>query len=57
MVTVDYYRLSLMVRYIIGGVLVVSWVLIMYEIWSAPEMDERTGRVIRPQKKLKDLFK
>ncbi len=27
-----------------------------YEIWRAPMMDEQTGRIIKPAKKLKDLF-
>jgi hypothetical protein len=28
-----------------------------FEIWRAPEIDERNGRVIKPGKNLKDLFK
>jgi hypothetical protein len=27
------------------------------EIYRAPTMDERTGRIIKPGKKLSDLFK
>ncbi len=30
---------------------------ISYEIWRAPMMDEETGRIIKPGKRLKDLFK
>jgi hypothetical protein len=33
----------------------VLWVA--YEIWRAPMMDEDTGEIIEPAKKLSDLFK
>jgi len=26
-------------------------------MWKAPMMDEETGRIIKPEKKLSDLFK
>jgi len=43
-------------EYIIFGV-VTTFIWMVYEVWRAPMMDERTGKIIRPTKKLKDLFK
>lgn len=34
-----------------------TFLWIAFEIWSAPHMDEQTGRILKPTKKLKDLFK
>jgi hypothetical protein len=28
-----------------------------FEIWRAPTIDERTGKTIKPTKKLSDIFK
>ncbi len=44
-----------MIHIIIG--LLFTFIWIAYEIWRAPIMDERTGKTIRPTKKLKNLFK
>jgi hypothetical protein len=41
--------------YLIG--LTVSFLFIAYEMYRAPEMDEKTGRIIKPGKKLKDLWR
>lgn len=30
---------------------------IAFEVWRAPMMDEETGRILKPAKTLKDLFK
>lgn len=38
-------------------VLLVMVLLIAYGMYTAPEMDEDTGRIIKPGKKLSDLFK
>lgn len=34
-----------------------TFIWIAFEMWRAPHMDEQTGRILRPTKKLKDLFK
>lgn len=39
------------------GVLVIMILWMAYSMWSAPEMDEDTGRIIKPGKKFGDLFK
>lgn len=39
------------------SILVVMILSIAYMMWSAPEMDEDTGRVIKPGKTFWDLFK
>jgi hypothetical protein len=36
---------------------VISIIWTAFEIWRAPMMDEETGRVIKPGKKLKDLWR
>ena len=41
--------------YLIG--LVFSFLVIAYGIYTAPMMDETTGRIIKPGKRLRDLFK
>lgn len=43
-----------MIYYIIGFVFSMVW--IAYEIYTAPEMDDN-GRITKPGKSLKDLFK
>ncbi len=40
----------------VGLIIIGVWVWLLYEIWRAPEMDDN-GNIIRPTKKLKDLFK
>lgn len=42
---------------IMGYVCFIIGLWLSYEIWRAPEMDEQTGRITKPVKKLKDLFK
>ena len=37
------------------GISILVWM--PYEIWRAPMMDEFTGEIIEPTKKLSDLFK
>ena len=44
-----------MIYYIIG--IVGTFIWIAFEIYRAPEMDEHTGRVTKPGKKLKDLWR
>jgi hypothetical protein len=39
----------------IGFILTCLW--LWFEIWRAPMMDERTGKIIKPAKKFSDLFK
>lgn len=39
------------------GVIVIMVLIIAYGMWSAPEMDEDTGRIIKPGKTFWDLFK
>jgi hypothetical protein len=43
-------------EYVLIGI-IGTFIWVAYEIWRAPMMDERTGKTIRPAKKLKDLFK
>jgi hypothetical protein len=38
-------------------VIVMLFTWIAYEIWRAPMMNEETGEIIEPTKKLSDLFK
>lgn len=45
-----------MVYYVFGFIVIII-LFIAYSLWSAPEMDEDTGRIIKPGKKLSDLFK
>lgn len=42
---------------ILGLVLIFVGAWTAYEMWRAPMIDEQTGRIIKPTKKLKDLFK
>lgn len=35
----------------------ISGIWIAFEIWRAPMMEEETGRIIKPGKKLKDLWR
>ena len=42
---------------IFGLILIIFGVWFAIEIYRAPMMDEETGKVIKPGKKLKDLFK
>lgn len=42
---------------IMGWVSFTIGLWISYEIWRAPEMDERTGKITKPAKRLRDLFK
>jgi hypothetical protein len=44
-----------MIYFIIGIVGSVIW--IGFEMYRAPMMDEQTGRIIKPGKKLKDLWR
>jgi hypothetical protein len=41
---------------IIGSLMILSGILIGYSMYTAPEMNEN-GRITKPGKKLKDLFK
>ena len=41
---------------IIGSLMILSGILIGYSMYTAPEMDDK-GRITKPGKKLKDLFK
>jgi len=41
--------------YILIG-LTVSIIWIGFEMWRAPMMDEQTGKVIKPGKKLSDIW-
>jgi len=41
---------------IIGSLMILSGILIGYSMYTAPEMDEN-GRITKPGKKIKDLFK
>ena len=42
-------------KYVLIG-FVFSMIWIAYEMWRAPMMDESTGKVLKPTKKLKDLW-
>ena len=42
---------------IFGVILILSALWIAFEMWRAPMMDEQTGRIIKPGKKLKDLWR
>lgn len=37
-------------------ILTVGWIVIFYELWRAPQLDDN-GNVIKPTKTFKDLFK
>jgi hypothetical protein len=41
---------------IIGSLMILSGLFIAYSMYTAPEMNEN-GRITKPGKKLKDLFK
>ena len=43
-------------KYYIFGMLF-SFIWIAYEYYTAPMMDEETGRIIKPGKKLSDLWR
>lgn len=45
-----------MIYYILIGVLG-TFIWVTFEIWRAPHMDEQTGRILKPTKKINDLFK
>jgi len=49
-------KLNNMIK-IIGIAMILSALLIAYLMYVAPEMDETTGRITKPGKKLSDLFK
>ena len=34
-----------------------TFIWLCFEMWRAPMMDEKTGRILKPGKKLSDLFK
>ena len=42
---------------LVGLFMVISGLWIAFEMYRAPMMDEETGRVIKPGKKLIDLWK
>ena len=42
--------------YILIG-LTVSMIWMGFEMWRAPMMDEQTGKIIKPGKKLSDLWR
>ena len=42
---------------IIGLVLFFSGLWIAFEMWRAPMMDEQTGKIIKPGKKISDLWR
>jgi len=46
-----------MIWWYFGGVILFSIGIIAYNMYIAPEMDEETGDIIKPGKKLSDLFK
>jgi hypothetical protein len=46
-----------MIWWYFGGVILLSIGIIAYNMYIAPEMDEETGRIIQPGKKISDLFK
>jgi hypothetical protein len=41
----------------IGIVILGFFIWLCFEFWRAPMMDENTGRILKPGKKLSDLFK
>lgn len=41
----------------IGIAMIVVGLWIAFEIYRAPMMDEHTGKIIKPGKKLSDLFR
>lgn len=41
----------------IGIFITLMFIWFLFEIWRAPHMDEQTGKIIKPGRKLKDLFK
>jgi hypothetical protein len=42
---------------IIGLCMIASGLFIAYEMWRAPMMDERTGKITKEGRKISDLFK
>jgi hypothetical protein len=42
---------------IIGLCMIASGLFIAYHMWTAPMMDEQTGKVVKEGKKLSELFK
>ena len=42
---------------IIGLCMMASGLFIAFEMWRAPMMDERTGRITKEGRKISDLFK
>jgi len=44
-----------MIYFVIGIIGATIW--IGFEMWRAPMMDERTGKVIKPGKKISDLWR
>jgi hypothetical protein len=41
----------------IGIAILGFFIWLSFEFWRAPMMDENTGRILKPGKKLSDLFK
>jgi hypothetical protein len=41
----------------IGIGIVGTMIWVCFEFWRAPMMDEKTGKILKPAKKLSDLFK
>lgn len=41
---------------IVGSLMILSGIFIGYSMYTAPEMDNK-GRITKPGKKLRDLFK
>ena len=46
---------TMLTIFILVIILVIIW--LSYEIWAAPTYDEETMKIIKPEKKFKDLFK
>jgi hypothetical protein len=44
-----------MIVFLIGFIVTMCWV--GFEFWRAPLMDEQTGRILKPGKKISDIFK
>ena len=43
-------------EYILIGI-IGTFIWLVYEYWRAPMMDEQTGKIIKPGKKLRDLWR
>lgn len=41
----------------IGIAILGIFIWMCFEFWRAPYMDEKTGKILKPAKKLSDLFK